>query len=103
MLGKRKDKRKPLKELYIEDTFTENRNEWNKELEKHSNEVYVDAEETTEVQKKDDRVYGGWGSTVHRSWEGRRDFGRPCVASHKVSGTEDNVVSAMITQLLPEK
>ena len=40
-LGHRRVLRKPLKELHINGEFSENREDWRKELERHCGEVYV--------------------------------------------------------------
>ena len=52
MLGKRKPKRKPLTELYVDGNFTEDSEEWNKELQRHCDCLYTDLEETKEVQEE---------------------------------------------------
>ena len=49
---RRKTQRKPLSELYVNGKFTEDREEWQKELQRHCEGVYTDQEETREVQKK---------------------------------------------------
>ena len=49
--GKKKTKRKPLTEQYVKGHFTEDREEWRKELQRHGEEVYTDQEETKEVQE----------------------------------------------------
>ena len=40
--GKKRSKRKPQTELYVEESFTEHREEWKKEFQGHCDEVYVD-------------------------------------------------------------
>ena len=47
----KKAKRKPLAELYFKGHFTEDRAEWQKELQRHCEEVYTDVEETKEEQE----------------------------------------------------
>ena len=49
MPGKKRWKRKPLMELYVNGKFTEDRKECNQELQRHCEEVYMDPEETKEV------------------------------------------------------
>ena len=51
-LVKRKDNKKtPLTELYVKRNFTEHREEWQKEIQRHCEEVYTDLEETNEVRE----------------------------------------------------
>ena len=52
MLGKRISKRKPLTELYVNGSFTEDRGAWEKEPQRQCEEVNVDPDETVEEQKK---------------------------------------------------
>ena len=47
--GKKKARRKLLTELYVNGNFTEDREELQKELQRHCEEVYTDQEETKEV------------------------------------------------------
>ena len=49
--GKKKVKRKPLPEFFVKGNFTEDREEWQKELQRHCEELYTDQEETKEVQE----------------------------------------------------
>ena len=49
--GKKKARRKPLTELYVKGHVTEDRTEWQKELQRHCEEVYTDMEETKEEQE----------------------------------------------------
>ena len=49
---KKKAKRKPLTELYVKGNFTEDREDWQKELQRHCEEVCADLEETKEVSRK---------------------------------------------------
>ena len=39
-------KNKPLSNLYVDGKFTEDREEWQKELQRHCEEVYIDHDET---------------------------------------------------------
>ena len=48
---KKKVRRKPLTELYVKGSFTEDREEWQNELQRHCEEVHTDQEETREVQE----------------------------------------------------
>ena len=52
MPGRRKMKSKPFSDLYVNGQFTEDREEWLKELQRHCEEVYTDQDETREVQEK---------------------------------------------------
>ena len=47
----KKAQRKPLTELRVKGHFTEDRDEWRKELQKHCEEVYTDQEEAEEAQQ----------------------------------------------------
>ena len=49
--GKQKTKRKPLTELQVKGHLTEDREEWQQELQRHFVEVYIDKEETKEFQQ----------------------------------------------------
>ena len=49
--GKSNSRRRPLSELYVNGNFTEDREEWQRELQKRFEEVYTDQEETREVQE----------------------------------------------------
>ena len=49
--GKRKTKSKPLTELDVKGQFTEDREEWQKKLQRHCEEVYTAQEETKETQE----------------------------------------------------
>ena len=67
--GKRKVRRKPLSEKYISGNFTEDREEWQKELLRHFEEVYTDLEETREVQEN--RIeYFKWKEINNSQWKG---------------------------------
>ena len=48
--GKGNVRRKPLSELKVNGNFTEDREEWQTELQRHCEEVSTDQEETREVQ-----------------------------------------------------
>ena len=51
-LGKNKASKKPFTELNVDGHFTEDREEWQKERQRHCEEVYTDQEETKDVQEK---------------------------------------------------
>ena len=108
--GKKKAKRKPLTELYLKGHFTEHREEWRKELQRHCEEVYTDQEETKEVQesrieyfkKKGDLQYTEDG----RNAEIAEDLvlqARAKLSDNEVNGPEDAIVSEMIKTLPLEK
>ena len=42
----------PLSELYVNGNFTEGGEEWQRELQRHCEEVYTDQKETREVQEQ---------------------------------------------------
>ena len=52
MSGRKKMQRKPLSELYLGGKITEDRDEWQKELQGHCEEVHTHHEETREEQEK---------------------------------------------------
>ena len=52
LLPRKIPKGKPLTELYVNDSFTQDRDAWKKELQRRGAEVYVDPEETSEEQAK---------------------------------------------------
>ena len=49
--GKRNARRKSLSELYVKGNFTEDTEEWQRELHRHCEEMYTGQEETREVQE----------------------------------------------------
>ena len=49
--GKRKVRGKPLSELYMNGCFTDDKEEWQRELQRHFEEVCTDQAETREVQE----------------------------------------------------
>ena len=51
MPGKRTPKGRPLKEVYVDATFTEDRNIWKEELQRHCEEIFEDVAETIEIQE----------------------------------------------------
>ena len=64
MPGKKIPKRKPLDVLYVNGSFTEDREEWKKELQRHCDEVYVDPEETKDEQEKRINKYSPRSATL---------------------------------------
>ena len=100
----------PLSELYVNGDFTEDREEWQRELQRHCEEVYTDREKTREVQekkieyfkKKGDRQFTMDGrqaevtvDLVLRAWTKMSD--------NRISGPEDAMVSEMVKILPLEK
>ena len=108
--GKRIPKRKALTELYVNGIFTEDREEWQKELQRHCDEVYVDALESKEEQERRIVKYSQDGN-MHFSVEGRVveitvDVvlqAKAKMSENKVNGPDDVIVSEMIKQLPQEK
>ena len=107
--GKKKSKNKPLTELYIKCHFTEDREEWQKELQRHCEEVYTDLEETKEsLQERIEyfRKKGNQQFTEGRNAEIAVDLvlqARAKSSDNKVNGPEDAIVSEMIKKLPMEK
>ena len=105
--GKKKARRKPVTEPDVDGHFTENREEWQKELQRHSEEVYTDQEETKDVQEKRIEFFKQKGHQQFTK-EGRNaeitvDLvlqARARMTDNKVSGPEDTVSSEMI-KILP--
>ena len=52
MLDKRRPTRRPLTELCINGSSTEDRRAWEPEVQRHCAEVYVDTEDTIDEQEK---------------------------------------------------
>ena len=105
--GKKKAKRKPLTELYVKGNFTEDGEEWQKELQRHCEEVYTDQEETKEVQENRIDYFKKIGdqqlTVARRNAEITVDLVLQARAKMSVNGPEDAVVSEMIKQLPLEK
>ena len=101
--GERKTRRKPVLELFVDGAYTENTEDWQKEPQKHCESVYVDPEETKEVQQKRIKLFK-MRRDRHFSEDGRAveisvDLvlqARAKLRSNKVSGFADAVVSEMI-------
>ena len=98
-----KAKRKPLTELCVKGNFTEDREERQKELQRHGEEVCADHEETKEVQENRIDCFKKKGcqqSTVDgREAEITVDLllqARAKMSDNKVNEPEDAVVSEMI-------
>ena len=102
-------KRKPLTELYVKGHFTEDRAEWQEELQRHCDAVYTDVEETNEVQEKNEyfREQGNLQFTEDgRNAEITVDLVLQAIArlsENKVNGPEDAIVSVMIKRLPMDK
>ena len=106
--GKKKAKRKPLTELCVEGHFTEDRAEWQKELQRHC--VHTDMEETKEEQEN--RIEYFWKEGNQQFTEDGRNVeitvdlvlqARAKLSENKVNGLEDAIVSEMIKRLPMEK
>ena len=104
--GRKKNRRKALLELFVDGTFTDNREEWQKELKRHCKSVHTGQEETEEVQKERIEYFkmkGDWQLLE----EGRAaamtvdlvSQARAKLSNNKVSGPADAVVSEMIKAL----
>ena len=108
--GKKKTKRQPLTELYVKGHSTEDTEEWQKELQRHCEEVYTDQEETKEAQESRIENFKKKGNQ-HFTEEGRNaeitvDLvlqARAKLSDDKVNGPEDAIVSEMIKRLPMEK
>ena len=108
--GWRRVLRKPLKELYIDGEFSENREDWRKELERHCGEVCVvggddrgaEAEDRMVHQKKKVEHITEQGRVAEIS-VGLELQAKALLSDNKVGGPEDSVVSVMIKQLPQEK
>ena len=107
---KKKAKRKPLTELYVKGHFTEDRSEWQKELQRHCEEVHTDMEETKEEQEN--RIENFWKKGNQQFTEEGRNAeitvdlvlqARAKLSENKVNGPEDAIVSEMIKRLPMEK
>ena len=108
--GKKKAKRKPLTELYAKGHFTEGRSELQKELQRHSEEVYTDMEETKEAQEN--RIEYFWKKGNQQFTEEARNVditvdlvlhARAKLSENKVNGPEDAIVSEIVKRLPMEK
>ena len=103
---KKKTQRKPLTEMYVKGHFTEDREEWQKELQRHCDEVYTGQEETEEVQesrieylkKKRDLQFAEDGRSAEITVDLVLQAGAK-LSDNKVNGPEDATVSEMNKQL----
>ena len=108
--GKKKAKRKPLRELHVKGHFIEDREEWQKELQRHCEEVYTDQEETKDAQESRIEYFRTRGNQ-HFTDEGRNaeitvDLvlqARAKLGENRVNGLEDAIGSEMIQKLPMEK
>ena len=105
-LGKRQVRRGPLSELYVNGNFTEDRQEWHRELQKQCEMVHTDQEQTREARVKSIEYFkkeGDWHFTEDgRGAEITIDLvlqARAKMSENKVNGPEDATVSEMIKQL----
>ena len=86
-----------------ERNFTEDREEWQKELQRHCEEMYTDQEETKEVQenrieyfkKKGEQQFTEEGRTAEITVDLVLQA-RAKMSDNKVNGPEDAIVSEMI-------
>ena len=108
-LAQEDHQRRPLTELYVKGCFAEDRSIWEKELQRHCDEVYVDVVETTEEQEKSILKYKEDGDR-HFTEEGRvagitvelvLQAGAK-MTENKVNGLNDPIASDMIKQLPQE-
>ena len=103
-------KRKPLTELYVHGYYTEDRKQWNHEPHRLCEEVYMDPEETKEVQEGTIEYFKRKGDQQFTMEERGAEItidlvlqARAKMSDTKVNGPEDAVVSEIIKQLLQEK
>ena len=97
-------------ELYVDGHFTKDRDEWQKELQRHCEEVYIDQDEPRQVQERRIEYFEKKGDQ-HFTDDGRGaeitvDLvlqARAQMSENQVNGHEDAVVSEMIKQLPQEK
>ena len=83
--------------------FTEDREEWQKELRRQCEEVYTDQEETKEVQQNRIEYFAREFTVEGRTAEITVDLvlqARAKLSDNKVKGPEDAIVSEMIKQLV---
>ena len=106
----KKAKNQPLTDLYVKDHFTEDREEWQKALQRHCEEANTDLEEIKDVQEK--RIEYFWKKGNQQFTEDGRNAeitvdlvlqARTRLSDNKVNGPEDAIVSEMITRLSMEK
>ena len=101
---------KAVNRTIVRGHFTEDREEWQRELQRHCEEVYTDLEETQEAQesrivyfkKKGNQQFTEEG----RSAELTVDLvlqARAKLSDNKVNGPEDAIVSEMIKRLAIDK
>ena len=101
--AKKNVKRKPLRENFVKENFTEEREESQKELHRHCEEVYTDQGETIEYfKKKGDQQFAMEGRTVQITVD-LMVQARAKMSDNKVNGPEDAIASEMINQLPLEK
>ena len=99
--------RKEEEELYVKEPFTEDRDEWQKELQRHCEEVYIDQEETKEAQESRIEYFKIKGNHLFTvDWRSTEitvvDLvlqARAKLSGNKINGPEDAIVSEMIKRL----
>ena len=108
--GRKKANREPLTELFVKGQFTEDREEWQEELQRHCEEVYTDLDETKEAQESRVEYFRKTGNQQFtkegRNGEITNDLvlqARAMLSDNKVNGPEDAIVSEMIKKLPMEK
>ena len=103
-------KKKAADRVVCKGHFTEDRSEWQKELQRHCEEVYTDMEETKEEQEN--RIEYFWKKGNQQFTEDGRNAeitvdlvlqARAKLSENKVNGPEDAIVSEMIKRLPMEK
>ena len=102
--------RQPLKKLHINGEFSENREDWRKELERHCGEVYVVGGDDRGAEAEDRMVHRE-KKVEHFTEQGRvaeisvdlELQAKALLSDDKVRGPEDSVVSEMIKQLPLQK
>ena len=67
-----KIKRKPLIELFVDGNFTDDRPEWQNELERLCGSVYTELEETKEVQQEGIEYFKGRGFVTTQNMAGQQ-------------------------------
>ena len=108
--GRKQVQRKPITELFVNGQLTEDREEWQKELQWHCEEVYTDLEETKEEQESRIEYFRKKKGNQQFTEEGRNAEitvevlqARAKLSDDQVNGPEDAIVSEMIKKLPMEK
>ena len=101
LMPREKKTSKPLKKFFIDGEFSENREDWKKELQKHCEAVCVDSEDTDEKQRERIQRYEKLGKE-QRIAEISVDLvlhARARFCDDQVDGPRDKVVSEMLKRL----